>query len=79
MATQETRRMVDLAEFVQPKQAAVIIGCTDGRVYQMLREGDFEEKDLIRFGEKPRLIRRKAVEKIANEPAKTGRPRKHSE
>ena len=70
--------MVDLAEYVQPKEAASIIGCTDGRVYQMLRDGDFLPKDLIYLGEKPRLIRRKAVEKIASHPAKTGRPRKNT-
>jgi hypothetical protein len=70
--------MVDLADYVQPKRAAQIIGCTDGRVYQMLRDGDFEKSDLIFIGDKPRLILREAVEKIAKEPAKTGRPRKHS-
>jgi hypothetical protein len=70
--------MVDLSEYVQPKEAAVIIGCTNGRVYQMLRGGEFEETDLIRLGGRPRLISRAAVEKIASEPASTGRPRKNS-
>lgn len=72
------RQMVDLNDYVQPKTAAAIIGCTNGRIYQMLRGGEFSENDLVYIGDKPRLISRKAVEKIASEPAMTGRPRKNS-
>lgn len=69
------RRMVDLAEYVQPKEAAEIVGCTKGRIYQMLRDGDFRDEDLIFLGEKPRLIRRSVITELASSPAKTGRPR----
>ena len=66
--------MVRLADYVTPTDAAEIIGCTDGRVYQKLRDGEF--KDVIPVGKNRFLIGRKECEKVANSPEKTGRPRK---
>lgn len=69
-----TKGMVRIADYVSPAEAASIIGCTDGRVYQMLRDRDF--RDLIPIGKRV-LISRKEAERKAREPAKTGRPRKN--
>lgn len=66
--------MVRLNDYVTPADAAAIIGCTDGRVYQKLREGEF--RDVIPVGKNRFLIGRKECEKLAESPAKTGRPRK---
>ena len=78
----ESSQVVDLSKYVQPKQAAQIIGFTDGRLYQMLRPDErnrwFSGADLIFIGEKPRLVARKAAERLAKKPATTGRPRKNS-
>lgn len=67
-------RMVRFADYVNPAQAAEIIGCTDGRIHQMLRAREFV--DIIPVGKRRYLISRKEVEKVAKSPAKTGRPRK---
>ena len=66
--------MVRISDYVRPPRAAEIIGCTPGRVYQMLRAGDFS--DTIKVDESTTLISRREAEKIAQNPAKTGRPRK---
>lgn len=63
-----------LDNYVSPTAAAAIVGCTDGRIYQMLRAKEF--RDTIPVGKRSVLISRKEVEAIAKEPAKTGRPRK---
>jgi hypothetical protein len=67
-------QMVRLADYVSPSKAADLVGCTKGRIYQMLRGGEF--RDLIPVGKRSVLIGRKEVEKIANNPSATGRPRK---
>jgi len=66
--------MVRLADYVTPADAAEIIGCTDGRIYQKLRDGDF--KDVIPVGKNRVLIGRKECERVAKTPEKTGRPRR---
>lgn len=66
--------MVRLSDYVTPTDAAAIIGCTKGRVYQKLREGDF--KNVIVVGKKRVLIDRRECEQVAKSPEKTGRPRK---
>ncbi len=66
--------MVRFADYISPATAADLIGCTKGRVYQMLRGGDFN--DLIPVGKNRYLISRKEIEKVAKNPADTGRPRK---
>lgn len=68
-------RMVRMSDYVSPPDAADIIGCTPGRIYQMLRAGDF--RDLLPIGKRGKLISRKEVEKVAKQPATTGRPRKN--
>ena len=67
--------MVRLADYVSPSSAAEIIGCTDGRIYQMLRDREFH--NLLPIGKNRVMISRKEVERIAHSPAKTGRPRKN--
>jgi len=66
--------MVRFSDYVRPPKAAEIIGCTPGRVYQMLRAEEF--RDVIDLGEGRFLISRKEAEKVGESPAKTGRPRK---
>jgi hypothetical protein len=70
----ERNTMVRLADYVEPAKAAEIIGCTDGRVYQKLRAGEFS--DVIPIGKNRFLIARRECEKMAKNPAPTGRPRK---
>jgi hypothetical protein len=67
--------MVRIADYVSPSDAAGIIGCTDGRIYQMLRDKEF--RNLLPIGKNRVMILRKEAEKIASSPAKTGRPRKN--
>lgn len=74
MSKSQVNKMVRFADYVSPTDAAEIIGCTDGRIYQMLRAGDF--RDTILVGKRRFLIARKEVQKVAKNPAKTGRPRK---
>lgn len=66
--------MVRLADYVTPPEAAEIIGCTKGRVYQMLRGGEFN--DLLKFGKRNFLISKKEAQKVASSPSSIGRPRK---
>ena len=65
--------MVRIADYVDSISAAEMIGCTPGRVHQMVRAGDF--RDTFPIGHR-KLILRKEVERVARNPAKTGRPRK---
>lgn len=66
--------MVKLSDYVTPVQAAKIIGCTKGRVYQMLRKGEIP--GVLPITERSKLIPRKEAERISKSPADTGRPRK---
>lgn len=61
-----------VGQFVSVGEAAEILGCTDGRVRQMLRA---EQLDGIKLNEKAWAIPRKAVERAAKNPPNTGRPR----
>lgn len=65
--------MFRITDYVTPVGAAKIIGCTKGRIYQKLRDGDF--KTAVTVGENRVLIGRRECEKIAKTPEKTGRPR----
>lgn len=70
-------KMVCIADYVSPQKAAQIIGCTKGRVYQLLREGnDGPFRDLLLVGKRSVLISRREAEKVAKTPSETGRPRK---
>jgi len=68
-----SKTMVCLTDYISPQDAAQLIGCTPGRIYQMIRGKEF--RDVLRFG-KHTVIGRKEAEKVANNPAQTGRPRK---
>lgn len=74
MPTKQREAMVRLSDYVNPAEAAEIIGCTDGRIYQLLRAGEFKRR--IPIGKRSYLLLRKDCERIAKTPAKTGRPRK---
>lgn len=62
-------------DFLTVSQAAERIGCTPGRVRQMLRSGTLAGE---KMSEWLWMIPRKAAEKAAKNPAKTGRPRTNS-
>lgn len=66
--------MVRISDYVHPPEAAKIIGCTPGRVYQKLRAGEF--KDVLDLGGERYMISRKEAERERDSPANTGRPRK---
>lgn len=67
--------MSEVSKFVSVSTAATIIGCTDGRVRQLLRSGELPGEKL---GERLWLIRRKDAEKYAKILQPTGRPRNSS-
>lgn len=62
---------------VSVTDAAEIIGCTTGRVRQLLIDGSLRGKKLSEYENAPWLVDRKSAEKMAK-PAATGRPRKNS-
>lgn len=62
-------------DFINVEEAAKIIGCTPGRVHQLLRSGDIPGQKL---SERAWVILRKDAEKIAANPSNVGRPRKFS-
>lgn len=59
-------------DFLTVTQAAERIGCTPSRVRQMLRSGTLVGE---KMSEWIWMIPKKAAEKAAKTPAKTGRPR----
>jgi len=64
-----------VAEFLNVQEAADTIGCTTGRVRQMLITGEMRG---IKANGRAWLITKAEVAKIANTRHKTGRPRKSS-
>lgn len=58
---------------VSATDAAEIIGCTTGRVRQLLRDGMLRGQKL---GKRAWAVSRVDAEKLATKPATTGRPRK---
>jgi excisionase family DNA binding protein len=61
-----------VGQFVSVSEAAEILGCTDGRIRQMLRAGEIEG---IKLNERAWAIPKKAAEKAAKNTPTTGRPR----
>lgn len=61
-----------MGNFVSVPEAAAILGCTVGRVRQLLISGELEGK---KFNEKAWAIEKRAVEKLAKVPRTKGRPR----
>lgn len=59
-------------DFVTVTKAAEIMGCTPGRVRQMLRAEEIEGE---KVGERAWMVLRKAAEKHAQKPDGPGRPR----
>ena len=64
--------MADITEFVGAKEAAEIIGCTGGRVRQLLREGTLKGKKITGNAW---LIHKLDAEAIRDIEHETGRPR----
>lgn len=62
---------------VSVTDAAGIIGCTTGRVRQLLIEGGIRGKKLGKKPNAPWVVSRVDAEKLAKNPADTGRPRKN--
>jgi len=58
--------------FVSAEEAADIMGCTAGRVRQMLRAGDLEGH---KVSERAWIVNRESAEKHAEKPEGSGRPR----
>ncbi len=63
---------------VSVTDAATIIGCTSGRVRQLLLDGQIRGKKLSETDNSPWLVSKVDAEKMARKPAHTGRPRKNS-
>lgn len=61
-----------VGQFISVTEAAVILGCTPGRVRQMLRADDLPG---MKLNEKAWALRRSDVEKAAKKTPETGRPR----
>ena len=64
---------------VSVTDAACIIGCTTGRVRQLLLNGNIRGKKLGERENAPWLVSKVDAEKMARRPATTGRPRKNSQ
>ena len=60
--------------FLTPGEAATVIGCTDGRVRQLLREGKLVGE---KISQRMWLISEEEARKMRDLPAETGRPRKN--
>jgi excisionase family DNA binding protein len=60
--------------FLTPTEAASVIGCTDGRVRQLLRDGKLSGE---KIGVRMWLIPEGEAQKMRDLPAETGRPRKN--
>jgi hypothetical protein len=62
---------------VSVTKAAAIIGCTTGRVRQLLLNGELRGKKLDDSEQAPWLVSRVDAEKYSKTPTTTGRPRKN--
>jgi len=62
-----------ISNFLNVSEAAEVIGCTDGRVRQMLRSGEMQG---VKANEKAWLVDREEAERIAKVRRGAGRPRK---
>lgn len=58
--------------FVNVNEAADLLGCTVGRVRQMLRDGSLKG---LKANAKAWLVPTTEIERMAERPYKTGRPR----
>lgn len=54
-------------------EAAGVIGCTSGRVRTMCKNGLLSA---VKVGPRAWMVEKNSAEKVARNPAKTGRPRK---
>lgn len=60
--------------YMTTQEAADFIGCTDGRLRQLIR--DNAVKGVVRVGKKTHLIPVSEAERMRENPSKIGRPRK---
>ena len=62
----------EVAKFVSVDLAAAIIGCTEGRVRQLLRAGELVG---LKLNERAWAVERKSAERYAEREQPTGRPK----
>jgi excisionase family DNA binding protein len=60
-------------EYLTVQQAAEVIGCTGGRVRQMLLAGELQG---VKFNARAWMIPKKSAAKMARTPRPVGRPKK---
>ena len=65
--------MVLNGDYLTPAEAAEIIGCTVGRIHQLLKSKEVAGK---KFSERAWAVNRKSAEAYAKQPKTVGRPRK---
>lgn len=61
-----------IENWVSVNEAAEILGCTDGRVRQLLREHELAGQ---KVNERAWIISRESVDRFAKKPQPLGRPR----
>jgi hypothetical protein len=66
---------MDIHDYISVPEAAAIIGCTEGRVRQMIYDDEIEA---VKINSRAWAVPKKTAEKLAKNPAKTGRPRKNA-
>lgn len=62
-------------DYLTVAEAARLIGCTDGRVHQLLKSKQIRGK---KFSERAWAVSRKSAESYAAQPQTVGRPRKYA-
>jgi hypothetical protein len=63
---------ITVGKFVSVNEAAGILGCTDGRIRQMLRGGTLPG---LKLNQRAWALLRKDVERASKKHPQTGRPR----
>lgn len=62
-------------EFLTVAEAAKLIGCTHGRVHQLLKSKQIRG---TKFSERAWAVNRKSAQNYAKQPQTVGRPRKYA-
>ena len=64
-----------LGNYLTVIEAAAIVGCTRGRIYQLLEGGNLEG---VKFHGRAWAVLKKSAEDYAKRPIGAGRPRSHA-
>ena len=62
-----------IGDYCSVREAAVIIGCTEGHVRMLISMGKIQSE---KFGERMNIIHIREVDRVRDIPYRTGRPRK---